>query len=270
MQSLFLACRGKFVILILMAKRQKFPTARGFFITGTDTGVGKTVVTGAIARWLVEQSIRVGVFKPIATGCRREREGLVSADAEFLACCSRSEFALAQINPVRYHEPLAPSVAAERSRRDIDWDEIHLSYRNLTQKNDIILVEGIGGVMVPITDDYLVLDLMADLQLPAIIVARPGLGTINHTLLTVNACRARNLEISGIVINRYQADKATLAEETNPRVIAKIARTSILAITPYDKETNVEKGRLGQDALAAIAQANWMDLLSAGYPKKLR
>lgn len=253
-----------------MTKRQKFPTARGFFITGTDTGVGKTVVTGAIARWLVQQGKRVGVFKPIATGCRREREGLVSADAEFLAYCSRSKFALAQINPVRYHEPLAPSVAAERSGRDIDWDEIHLSYRNLTQNNDIILVEGVGGVMVPIADDYLVLDLMAELHLPVIIVARPGLGTINHTLLTVNACHARNLEISGIVINRYQPETATLAEETNPRVIARIAQTSILTITPYDKVTNVEKGRLGPDTLAAIAQVNWMDLPGTGCPRNLR
>jgi len=235
-----------------MTKRQKFPTACGFFITGTDTGVGKTVVTGAIARWLVEQGKGVGVFKPIATGCRREREGLVSADAEFLAYCSRSEFTLAQINPVRYHEPLAPSVAAERSGRDIDWDEIHLSYRNLTQKNDIILVEGIGGVMVPITDDYLVLDLMADLQLPVIIVARPGLGTINHTLLTVNACRARNLSITGIVINRYQPETATLAEETNPDVIARLARIPMPLIVPFDARTDLRQGFVGEAVLQTL------------------
>ncbi len=245
-----------------MTKRQKFEPGRGFFITGTDTGVGKTVVTGAIARWLVQHGKRIGVFKPIATGCVRRREGLVSEDAEFLAFCSDSEFTLEQINPVRYREPLAPSVAAERSGRNLDWDEIHLSYRNLIEKSDLVLVEGIGGVMVPISRDYLVLDMMEDLKLPVIIVARPGLGTINHTLLTINACRSRGLEVVGIIINGYQPYKATLAEETNPRVIAEVARSNILTVIPYDKKTSIEKGRLGEETYAAIALVNWVDLLS--------
>ena len=114
-----------------MSRKSGFKQARGFFITGTDTGVGKTVVAGAIARCLLASGVRVGVFKPIATGCRRRREGLVSIDAEFLAHCSDSPFSLEQINPIRYAEPLAPSVAAERGNKQVDFGEMELAYSNV-------------------------------------------------------------------------------------------------------------------------------------------
>ncbi|MBN2376044.1 MAG: dethiobiotin synthase [Sedimentisphaerales bacterium] len=241
--------------------RQKFPVAKGLFITGTDTEVGKTVVTGAIAKVMGDQGRKIGVFKPIATGCELRREGLVSMDAEFLAHCSDTESPLEEINPVRYLEPMAPSVAAKRTKREVDWEEIHQAYKNIIEKNDILLVEGIGGVMVPISEDYLVLDMMVDMGLPVIIVARSKLGTINHTLMTVEICRSRGVKVAGVVINGYQPDSADLAEQTNPEIIAEMTGLNILAITPYDKKVNVERGRLGADVLAAVRRVKWADLI---------
>ena len=125
-----------------MVAKQCFKKAKGLFITGTDTGVGKTVVTGAIARCLSAAGKKVGVFKPISTGCRITRQGLISEDAEFLAHCSNSINSLEEINPVRYLDALAPMAAAERSGRVVDFDEIYRGYQNITNTNEIILVEG--------------------------------------------------------------------------------------------------------------------------------
>lgn len=250
-----------------MVRRYSFASARGFFITGTDTGVGKTVVTGAIARCLSAKGIKVGVFKPIATGCERRREGLVSRDAEFLAHCSNSEQSLEEINPIRYSEPLAPLVAAERSRRQVDFTLIEQAYTNVVSNNDLVLVEGIGGLMVPIERDYMVLDLMEDMALPVIIVAASRLGTINHTLLTIQACQQRSLQVAGVVINKYNPEQADLAEETNPRVISNVGQVRIIAVIPYDKSTCVEKGRLGPEITAAAALVNFSKYVEKGGKK---
>ena len=244
-----------------MNQRVQFQSARGIFVTGTDTGVGKTVAAGAIAHQLRQAGIKVGVFKPIATGCKLRREGLVSPDAEFLAHCSDTASPLEQINPVRFREPLAPLVAAEKAQTEIAWDTVQLAYRNIVEEHERVVVEGIGGLMVPIQKDYLVLDLMVDLALPVVIVARSGLGTINHTLLTLEACRQRDLNVLGIVINRYRADGSDIAEESNPRVIGEVGRIPVISIIPDDPETDLSSGRLGSEVISAVGLANWADLI---------
>jgi len=238
-------------------KKRQFEPAKGLFITATDTGVGKTLVTGAISRFLTRKGVRVGVFKPIATGCKLVREGLVSSDAEFLAHCSNSPFSLEEINPIRYHEPLAPLVAARLAGREIDWEELCLAYHNLTSKCEAILVEGIGGVMVPLEEGYLVVDMMAEMKLPVLIVSGSKLGSINHSLLTVSACQEAGLVIAGIVINSYNPEGKDLSEESNPKVITEITGIPVLTIIPYDKDSCVEKGLLGEDAWAAIKMVDW-------------
>src|SRR4051812_32331467 len=159
----------------------------GLFITATDTGVGKTMITAGIARVLRQRGVRVAVCKPIATGCVHRREGLVSEDAEFLAHHSDTQHPLDLICPQRYAEPLAPSVAAERAKWPVDWDSVDPPLQPLSRAADFLLVEGIGGAMVPLDDRPTVLNLAQWLTLPAVIVARPSLGTINHTLLTAAA-----------------------------------------------------------------------------------
>src|ERR1700722_15978150 len=175
----------------------------GLFITGTDTGVGKTVIAGAIAQWFVRRGAKVAVCKPVATGCVHRREGLVSEDAEFLAVCADSRHPLDLICPQRFAEPLAPAIAAQRAGQALDWDAIDRSLQEMCGGSDVMIVEGVGGIMVPMDTVSTLLQVAHWLQLPTVIVARPGLGTINHTLLTIGALRAAGVDVAGVVINRY-------------------------------------------------------------------
>src|SRR5918999_1193461 len=170
----------------------------GLFITGTDTGVGRTVVAGAIAHWFHRQGRRVAVLKPVATGCVRRREGLVSEDAEFLAVCADARHPLDLICPQRYAEPLAPAIAADRAKQPVDWEAVQRSVDLMSKGSDVMIVEGIGGLMVPLDAKHTVRDLARWLRLPAVVVARPGLGTINHTILTVDALRAAGVAVAGV------------------------------------------------------------------------
>src|SRR5439155_2458901 len=169
----------------------------GLLVTGTDTGIGKTLIAGAIAAWLRSQGSRVGVFKPMASGCVRRREGLVSEDAEFLAHCADSPHPLDVIAPVRFAEALAPAVAAQRMKEAIDWSPVQRSLAAIARDSDVLVVEGVGGIMVPMDDRHTMLDVAAWLKLPAVVVARPKLGTINHTILTVEALRRADVSVAG-------------------------------------------------------------------------
>lgn len=223
---------------------------KGWFVTGTDTGVGKTVIAGAMARLLRDAGVRVGVYKPIATGCRRDqRLGLVSEDAEFLAHCADAREDLATLNPVRYAGDLAPMVAAEKSRTPIDWEAIERNWDSIRQNCDYAIVEGAGGLLVPVDEKHNMADLAARFGLPLVIVARPGLGTINHTLLTIEAARSRKLPIAAVVINGYRPGTATIAEETNPEIISRLSRLPIPIIVPWDPITDTRQGTLGESTL---------------------
>jgi dethiobiotin synthetase len=224
------------------------------FITATDTEVGKTVVAGAIADWFKRRRFRVGVLKPAATGSKRVREGLVSEDAEFLAHCADAEAPLDIICPQRFAEPLAPAVAADRAGRKLDWESIDRAAREIAGQSDIMIVEGVGGVMVPMDKKFLVRDMIQWLGLPAVVVARAGLGTINHTLLTLNALREAKIPIAGVVINRYPADNASVAEETNLRVIEKWAKVPLLTVVPDEAFTPPD---LTGGIIAAIGRVDW-------------
>jgi len=176
-------------------------TIPGLFITGTDTGVGKTVIAGAIADWFRRRRFRVAVSKFVATGCEKRREGLVSEDAEFLAHCADASFPLDVICPQCYAESLAPAVAAERADQPLDWTAIQRSLTNMSAASDVIIVEGVGGILVPLDTKKTVLDVAIELRLPTIIVARPVLGTINHTLVTIDCLRRANVALAFFLIN---------------------------------------------------------------------
>ncbi len=233
----------------------------GLLITGTDTGIGKTIIAGAIAAHLRRQGLRVGVLKPAASGCVSRREGLVSEDAEFLAHCADSPNPLDIIAPQRFAEPLAPSVSAQRLGVSLDWDAIQRSMNIITRDSDVLIVEGVGGIMVPMDAMHTMLDVAQWLRLPAVVVARPNLGTINHTLLTVNALRSASVKVSGIVINRYPAEMPGVAEETNPRAIEKWGKVSVLCIVPDVKETIGL--HIPADIAAAVATVDWVGLAGA-------
>lgn len=231
------------------------PSIPGLLVTGTDTGVGKTVIAGAIADWFRRQGRRVAVCKPAGSGCVRRREGLVSEDAEFLAHCADSSHPLDLICPVRYAEPLAPAIAAERATEPLDWELIDRAIQMMSKGSDVIVVEGVGGLMVPMDAKHTFLDVARWLKLSAVVVARPNLGTINHSLLTVNALRAAGVKVAGVVINRYPAQSADVAAETNPRAIEKWGKVPVLCVVP-DVTAGV-KDRLHADIVAAVGTVDW-------------
>jgi len=195
----------------------------GIFITGTDTGVGKTYVAAGIARGLKRSGVDVGVMKPAESGCKSRAGRLVPGDALKLMRSAGIRDSLDLVNPYRFKRPLAPSLAAEIARKEIDPEKIISAYQRLALRHDFMIVEGAGGIMVPLWQDFTYLDLARAFGLPVVIVARPGLGTINHTLLTISALQHGGLTVSGVVLSYTRETRAGLAEKTNPFVIEKLS-----------------------------------------------
>ena len=232
----------------------------GLFVTGTDTGVGKTVVAGAIADWFRRRGSRVAVLKPVATGCERRREGLVSTDAEFLAHCADTRHPLDLICPQCYAEPLAPAVAAEREGRPLEWSAVQRSIDLMCRGSDVLIIEGVGGAMVPLDERHTVVDLIGWLRLPTVVVSRAGLGAINHSLLTLDVVRPV-ARVAGVVINRYPQDVVGSAEETNPRVIEKWGRAPVLCLAPDEP---IIFPNLPAGIVAAFEPVDWKRLSHMG------
>jgi dethiobiotin synthetase len=233
------------------------PKKNGLFITGTGAGVGKTLIAGAIAKILTDSGQKVGVFKPISAGCRRDWDGLISSDTEFLAACANSELSLTTITPVGYLTSAAPVVGAARERRPIDFDRIASSYNQICESTDIVIVEGIGGVRVPLTMEFDLLDLAAEFALPVVIVARLNQATINHTLMTIDCIRAAQLKIAGVVLNGYNAVEETVADETAGPVIAQCSGVNILCDVPFDETVDIESQSLGEVVVPSLANCDW-------------
>jgi dethiobiotin synthetase len=198
-----------------------------FFITGTDTGVGKTHVTALLLAEFRRRGLRAGAMKPISCG----RDG--RRDAEQYAALMNHEQPLDLLNPIYLRHPLAPLVAAKLERHRIDLRLIRASYSQLTTHYSPVFVEGAGGLLVPIKHDYFVADLARDLDLPLIIVARLGLGTINHTLLTIRQAQANGLKIAGIIFNDTVGGRRGLAERTNMENAPVLFRLPILGVVPH-------------------------------------
>ena len=201
---------------------------RGIFITGTGTEIGKTVIAGGLAAALKQSGTDVGVMKPISTGD--------TADARFLKHAAQVDDDLSLINPIYLRHPLAPSVAARMESKEIDLSCIENAFGELQQRHNFLIVEGVGGIAVPIRDDFWVVHLIKQFQLPILIVATAGLGTLNHTLLTATFAQQFNIQIAGIVLNGLRSEQAGLAETTNPIEIEKLTGVPVIGVVPYQKE----------------------------------
>lgn len=202
----------------------------GIFVTGTDTGVGKTVVAAGIAGAMRKDGIDVGVMKPIATGIPR-KNGFRSADSELLAKVSGSTDPEDEINPVFLPLEASPLAASRVLNIDIKLDEVFAAFKRLIDKHEFTVVEGIGGVMVPIKQNYFVIDMIKEMNLPVLIVSRASLGTLNHTVLTVRACREYKLDISGIVVNGVNDNN--MAEKTVSEIIRELTGTFVIGSIPF-------------------------------------
>lgn len=216
---------------------------KGIFITGTDTGVGKTVIAAGLALAFKKRGWDVGVMKPIETGCPDHQGKIRPQDALFLLSTIHGSDPLDLVTPYPFRSPAAPLVAAEKEGVAITMEKIISSYERLVRRHEIIIVEGIGGILVPLTKEVFVVDLIARLGLPLIIVARPGLGTLNHTLLTIRCAESRKIPIIGVVLNHSRKAPARLAEKTNPPVLEDLSRIPILGTMPHCPGVKSQKKR---------------------------
>jgi dethiobiotin synthetase len=225
---------------------------RGFFFTGTDTGVGKTLIAGAIAKALTGAGKRVGVMKPLESGCQRADGQLVAEDALFLKKMSGTADDFALICPYALARPLAPGIAAEKEQVAISLETIATAFACIAARHDLVLVEGAGGLMVPVTQEHLMVDLIRLLGLPLIIVARTALGTINHTLLTVKQAQQEGLAVRGVILNKTSPEPDE-SEETNPEVIERFSGVRLLGVVPYiDNEARQDPAFLSSLARSFI------------------
>lgn len=222
---------------------------KGFFVTGTDTGVGKTVVSAILINILRLQGLKTCAMKPFETGAMREGDVLIPSDGMFLKDMAGMEESINYVTPVSLEKPLAPMVAAELEGIEIKMEDVWKAYDFLKKRYEAIVVEGVGGLLVPIKKDYFVADLIEDFGLPVIIVSRPGLGTINHTLLTIRELNLRGIVVKGIIFNYSRPPEGTLAEETNPSVLAKLTDIPVMGIIPYLRSFDT-------DTLITVARRN--------------
>jgi dethiobiotin synthetase len=208
---------------------------KAIFITGTDTGVGKTFFSCGLAALLKADGYRVGVMKPAETGCVEKDGQLFPDDAWRLKQASGCAEAIDTICPYRLPEPLAPSIAAERAGVEFDVDHLLDVCRDISAKHDITLVEGSGGLMVPLVPSFTFADFARVAKLPIIVVAANKLGVINHLLLTLEHAGCKGLRTLGYVLNQLSREIA-LAAESNREVLAGMTGVPCLGELPFVRE----------------------------------
>ncbi|AIF83871.1 dethiobiotin synthase [Candidatus Nitrososphaera evergladensis SR1] len=218
---------------------------RGVFVTGTDTGIGKTVVAAGIAWLLKKKGIDVAAMKPFATGGKFFSKKFKSEDTAILAAATRAVESDEELNPVFFRVPASPLMAAQilkKSPPDVHGALFPL--KKLGIKHQFVVVEGIGGLMVPLTEREFVADFVRLADLPVVVVTHPRLGTLNHTLLTVRVCRDFGLDIRGIIVN-LMPKKPSAVERNAPHVMQRLAGVPVLAVLPEMKKPDYKEiGRL--------------------------
>jgi len=214
--------------------------APGLAVVGTDTDVGKTVVTAGAVRWLRARGVEARAVKPCQTGHPPDD------DAGFVRAACGEDAATC----FRYLEPaLAPAVAADQAGVDLDYESIRDGCAAALAEAEVGVIEGIGGLRVPLADGREVLDLVVDLALPALVVGRSTLGTLNHTALSVEALERRNVPVTGVVLNEF-AD-ANVAERTNPGVIAEMTDYPVTTIPAAETDDPAELAATVAESLSA-------------------
>lgn len=204
---------------------------RSLLLTGTDTGIGKTTVACALGAALAKRGRRVGVSKPVETGCRKEGDALIPEDAVRLKFFSECGEPLDAVCPYRFRSPLAPAVAARLEKAEIDMRALVAGVNRIAGAHEITLVEGAGGLLVPISGAFTFADLASQCALPLLVVVGNRLGAINHALLTIRWAKSAGLEVAGYVLNSL-GPESDLAAETNVAVLAELLGPP-LAVFPW-------------------------------------
>lgn len=263
-------------------------TKPGLFVTGTDTGVGKTVVTCAIAHTLREQHavrrLRLGPCKPFATGCREGQDGPIMEDVQALIRFSGTHAPARTVCPQAFRTPLAPAAASELEHTPVRWDAVADALHTLDQTHDALLLEGVGGVLVPLDPRqprYTVRELIRDVGFPTLVVCRAKLGTLNHTALTVEALQNHGCRVVGLVMNHTvphhpagspgaqgldEADDPSVA--SNAQWLERTTGVKVLCQTPYGRLNAMHpaEGRIDPGILDAAGRVHWGDLFEQAQP----
>ncbi len=230
------------------------------FVTGTDTEVGKTVIAAAIANTAVRDQRKVGVMKPVVTGLEDYPNtgkdlgweyAATLPDHELLRLAARSDQTDREIAPYRFHHATSPHLAASLAKRRIEPERLRPAAKAAAEGADLFVCEGVGGLLVPLNAEYMVRDLVRDLDLPLVVVARPGLGTINHTLLTLAAAREARLEVLCVVMTPWPAEPSAV-EKSNRITIAALGDVEVLTYPQVD----------------LTAPENWPDIEPGKVPAK--
>jgi dethiobiotin synthetase len=203
---------------------------RGLFVIGTDTGVGKTIVASAIAATLADRGERVAVFKPVLTGLDADAE---LPDHDRLRLSARSGQRPQEVAPYRFQPAYSPHLAAEAAGVRVKPRILLACAQRAVAADEVLIAEGVGGLMVPLAEGYLVRDLAVELQLPILLIARPGLGTINHTLMTLECARAAGLEVAAVVLNPWP-DSPGAIERSNRETIGSLGAVDVETLPLLD------------------------------------
>lgn len=205
---------------------------KGIFVTGTDTGVGKTFFCATFLKFLASRGINAGYLKPFSTGCVKQGGEMISEDQIFVEEVTGLDLDPKHNTPVRFLTPSSPLCASRLEKREWQRSEVFEAFSLLLKRHELLVVEGIGGVMVPIEVNYFVLDLIGDLGLPVVVIARPSLGTINHSLLTLEALRFRGHTVLGFFTNGdLNPEDPTIL--TNPQIIEETSGIRYLGHIPF-------------------------------------
>jgi dethiobiotin synthetase len=208
-----------------------------FFVTGTDTDVGKTCVSSAMAKYFRDNNVDVGVMKPFASGYKATPDS-ISGDVEILMKYSGVNDPVDLVNPYHFEIPTSPYDACKQLNLEIDISKVIKSYTQLASIHDVVIVEGIGGIMTPISKNYFVSDLIYDLQLSSIIVTGSKIGTVNHLMLTYEHARQKNLNLKGFLINQNVSVGYELSNLKHQ--IFGLTGRKVFGAIPYHESFNIE------------------------------
>jgi len=228
---------------------------KGIFVTGTDTGVGKTIVSAALAHFLTERGLKVGVMKPAESGVSDPSR--LGDDGELLRWAANSRDSIAEISPYRLSAPLSPAQAAEKEKVFVDFAHLVATAQTLGKRHDFLIIEGAGGLMTPLSGGLLIADLAKGIGLPLLVVNTPRLGTINQTLLTIFAAQQMGIPVAGYMINRMPA-QANEAEESAPHTLSSLASADILGVLPEVIGTDREKVVTLSAVLKTLPSLPWL------------
>ena len=228
---------------------------RGLFVTGTDTSVGKTVLAAAICAALAGRGATVSAFKPVVTGLD-DPPGEWPPDHELLASAASAGQAPDEVAPWRFGPAVSPHLAAELAGTALEPPRLVEAARAAATAGDVLVCEGVGGLLVPLAPDYSVRDFAVELALPVLVAARPGLGTINHTLLTIEAARAAGLSVAGVAMTPWPAEPSAI-ERSNRETVARLGGVPVAARPPTSPDTLVQAG-------AGLPLDDWLGDVAAG------